>query len=242
MIRYFAKAVFKKYHPKIVLIREGSPALMRACFFVLKQKFRTQAAKQKIFHAFLSRNLSGCAWIFGIRALLSKVRDYPEVMIVAASPKDIEGESAPFSLNDVYAAIIHGKMSDRFSRSTLMIVNGDRGDGQMKAASRVITYGITTPRVLVKGEEAREMDKDGHQGLYMKLLHRGTAIPLFVKGCKVEDIDALLSAAALGIAFQLTPFQIAHGLEEFGKVAYNDKYESHRSDYFKSRGTSRGKR
>lgn len=216
MMRYLAKAVFKKYRPKIVLVREGAPALMRACFFVLKQKFRTRVAKQKIFHAFLLRDLTARACFYGTRALFSKSRDYPEVMITDMSPKDIEGGLAPFSLEDVHAAIIHGKISDRFSRSTFMIVNGDREDAQMKAASRVITYGITNPRILVKGEEAREMNKDGIQGLYMKLLYGGTATPLFVKGCKMEDIETLLSAAALGIVFQLTPFQIARGLEEFG--------------------------
>lgn len=222
MIYHLAKRVFKKYRPKIILLSKDEGEMRaRACFFILKQKFRTRIARQDIAFAFLSKERSRSflssarARLSGVLLFIFRASDYPEVMIIAASAKDVEETRAPFLLYDVYAYVVHDTYA-KMSRNTLLIVNGDEPETETKNLSRVISYGIIDPRVLVKGEEAREIERDKIRGLYMKLLYQGTATPIFIAGSKMEDAATLISAAAVGVAFQLTPLEIARGLEEFG--------------------------
>lgn len=225
MITYFAKCVFKKYRPKIIVIQDGGSALTRACFFVLQQKFRVRFLQEAASYAFLLQGEPRSfwarvrAWFSGVRLLLFHSLEYPEIMIIGAGSQTI-----PFLEGDVYAYVADRgtfqKRGERLSRRALYIVNGDnfsdKDDDRVRTRVRVLTYGIRNPNVRVKGEEVRSIEKDGRQGLYMKLLYAETATPLFIANCSLNDAEAALSAAALGFALSLTPLPIARGLEEFG--------------------------
>ncbi|OGY74929.1 MAG: hypothetical protein A3H07_01250 [Candidatus Jacksonbacteria bacterium RIFCSPLOWO2_12_FULL_44_15b] len=226
MIAYFAKLIFKKYRPRIILVQEGGSDLARSCFFVLKQKFRVRLVHSAIECAFLlneePRSFSDRARALfdGVRLLLFSYRDYPEIMIIDGVSDERE---MPFRSENVYACVtVRGfnKRAERVFGTAFSIVNGDdtgyKDDYSLRNKVHVISYGITKKSVRVKGEEPRMFRKDGVSGLYMKLLCEGTATPLFIPNCSMNHAKIALAGAALGIVFSLTPLEIARGLEEFG--------------------------
>jgi UDP-N-acetylmuramoyl-tripeptide--D-alanyl-D-alanine ligase len=82
-----------------------------------------------------------------------------------------------------------------------------------KTNARVVSYGVNKKAVALKAEEQKVMTKDGKSGLYFKLLYKGTATPIFIKGYSERHIDSLLAASACGFIYELTPIEVARGLE-----------------------------
>src|SRR3989339_584837 len=85
-----------------------------------------------------------------------------------------------------------------------------------KTKAKVITYGVEAEGADLKAQEVKVIKKDEHLGLYFKLLFQETATPIFVKGTIAPQlISSFLAAAACGIIYKLTPFEIAEGLDQF---------------------------
>lgn len=82
-----------------------------------------------------------------------------------------------------------------------------------KTNARIVSYAVYRKDVALKAEEQKVIAKDGKRGLYFKLLYKGTATPIFVERYSEHQIYSLLAAAACGFIYELTPIEVANGLE-----------------------------
>jgi UDP-N-acetylmuramoyl-tripeptide--D-alanyl-D-alanine ligase len=85
-----------------------------------------------------------------------------------------------------------------------------------KCVGRIFWYGLKCTEGAIAVEEEKVMEKDGVLGLYFKMLYGGSAIPVFVKGVAAKhEIYSLLAGASAGMLYELTPLEVAHGLEQY---------------------------
>lgn len=85
-----------------------------------------------------------------------------------------------------------------------------------KCVGRIFWYGLKCKEGAIVAEEEKVMEKDGVIGLYFKMLYKGTAIPVFVKGVAAKhELYSLLAGASVGMLYELTPLEVAHGLEQY---------------------------
>ena len=85
-----------------------------------------------------------------------------------------------------------------------------------RCVGRIFWYGLKCKEGAIRAEEEKVMEKDGVVGLYFKMLYKGTAIPVFVKGVAAKhELYSLLAGASVGMLYELTPLEVAHGLEQY---------------------------
>ena len=187
------------------------------------------------------RSLFRWSWVF-IRAvgiILIPFIQYPKILILemaADKPGDIPyfmsfikpHISIITTLSPVHLAnfskfsqIIAEKrrIVEKLSAEGFAILNFDDDrvrELSTKTKAKIMSYGLKDDNADVRTEAAKVIFKDGQLGLYFKLLYKGTATPVFVKELAAShQIHNLLSAAACGIIYKLTPLEVAEGLGSY---------------------------
>jgi len=174
--------------------------------------------------------------------LIFKTKKYPEILILelgADKPGDIAyfmsfikpDVSIITAINKVHLANFH-KFSQLIAEKRQIIESLDQNsyavlnfDDELivknsnKTSARILSYGLKNSKAKVKAKEVKIISRNQQLGLYFKLMYKNTVMPVFIRGLLAKhQIYSLLAAVACGLIYDITPVNIAHGLENFSSL------------------------
>ncbi len=255
-LKFLAQRIIAKYQPRIVAITGsiGKSSAKEAILLVLSESFKVRATLKNynnelgvpltiIGQESGGRSLKAWGRVFsqGLRLLLKKDADYPEILILELGidrPGDmaylcsiIKPEvgivtAVSYAHLEFFGSIANIKkekqvLIENVSNKGLAILNYDNELTREMASvsrARVLTCGLSAEADLVAQDITYNFAKGDYDlsGIHFKLSYEGAIVPVFMKNVLSEPaIYAALIGAAVGLHFKLNLLEIAALLSNF---------------------------